>query len=259
MDKEILARNFSRCASAYDKHANIQRIAASELIRELPESDFKRILEIGCGTGSYTELLRERFKYARIESVDIAEKMVEVARQKLKDGEVKFSVEDAEDMKLDSGYDLVTSNAAIQWFESPEEAIRSYRNALNRDGILAFSVFGPLTFRELENALRKASAGHGLSVASRGFLSKEATEKMLTKFLRKVSVREVLIKEEYSSLAKLLEKIKYTGVRGSGFASAERERFVWSRRLLKTVEDAYEEEYGRIVATYQVFLCKALR
>ncbi len=85
MDKKTLARNFSRCASVYDKHANIQRRAASELMEELPRSDFTSILEIGCGTGGYTRLLRERFKYAAITSVDIAEKMVAVARQKLKE------------------------------------------------------------------------------------------------------------------------------------------------------------------------------
>ncbi|MDP2912437.1 MAG: malonyl-ACP O-methyltransferase BioC [Candidatus Omnitrophota bacterium] len=254
MNKKQLARNFSRCAPVYDKYANIQAFAAMELIRELPCGDCKRILEIGCGTGSYTRLLRERFKHAAIESVDIAEKMVELARQKLKDSEVKFSVEDAEKMKLDSGYDLVTSNAAIQWFESPGKAIRSYRKALNSGGILAFSVFGPLTFKELGNALGRVMTGHGLSVASRGFLSKEALEKMLAKFFRKVSVREALIKEELPCLAGLLEKIKYTGVRGLSLNS----HFVWSRRLLRIIEDAYKKEYGRIIATYQVFLCKAI-
>ena len=259
MDKKILARNFSRCASAYDKHANIQRLVASELIRELPDNDFKSILEIGCGTGSYTQLLRERFKYAAIKSVDIAEKMVARARQKLKNGKVEFSVEDAEYMKLDSGYDLVTSNSAIQWFEFPEKAIWAYKNALKHDGMFAFSVFGPLTFRELGSALRKASAEYDSSAASRSFLSKEAMEKMLAKFFRKVSVREMFVKEEYLSLTKLLEKIKYTGVRGPGFAVAPNTRFVWSRRLLKIVENAYKKEYGRIGATYQVFLCKALR
>jgi hypothetical protein len=69
----------------------------------------------------------------------------------------------------------------------------------------------------------------------------------------------VLIKEEYPSLAELLEKIKYTGVRGSGFPSVSSARFVWSRRLLKIVEDAYLKECGHIAATYQIFLCRAER
>jgi len=259
MDKNILARNFSRCAAVYDKHANIQRLAASELIRELPNSDFRNILEIGCGTGGYTRLLRERFKNAAIKSVDIAEKMVDVARQKLKDSEIRFSVEDGEDMDLADGYDLVTSNAAIQWFESAEKTIRIYKQILSNDGVLAFSIFGPLTFGELGNALKEISAEDNSPVASRGFLSKEALEKMLAKSLKKVSVREVLIKEEYPHLTRLLEKIKYTGVRGLGLASASSGRFVWSRGLLKAVEDAYRKEYGHIIATYQIFLCQALK
>lgn len=253
MDKKILARNFSRCAHLYDDYANIQRYSASELMQELPNIDFKCILEIGCGTGGYTQLLRERFKRASIRSVDIAEKMVDAARQKLKDGKVKFSVEDAEDMDLDSGYDLVTSNAAAQWFSSMDGMIEMCRGALRDGGALAFSVFGPLTFRELERALKTASSGKGLSVASGNFLRKDALEKMLAKYLREVSVREILIKEEYPSLAKLLEKIKYTGVRGSGAG------FSWSRGLLKTVEDAYKKECGGIITTYQIFLCRALR
>jgi len=259
VNKNIIARNFSRYAAVYDKHANIQRHAASELIKELPDSDFKRILEIGCGTGSYTQLLRKRFKYAAIKSVDIAEKMVDVARRKLKNGKVEFSVEDAEDMNLESGYDLITSNAAIQWFELPERAIGACKNVLKDNGALTFSVFGPLTFKELEGALGKVLAEEGLSVASRGFLNKETLEKTLANFFRKISVREVIIKEKYPSLKKLLEKIKYTGVRGSSFDPDSGVRFVWSRRLLRMTEDTYKKEYDRIVATYQVFLCKALR
>ncbi len=259
MNKNILARNFSRCAAVYDKYSNIQRLAASELMKELPDSNFEHILEIGCGTGSYTQLLRERFKHASIKAVDIAEKMVDVARQKLKNCKVEFSVEDAEDMDLESGYDLITSNAAIQWFELPGKAIEAYKGGLKDNGALTFSVFGPLTFKELEGALEKALTGDDLSVASRGFLSKETLEKMLARFLKTISIKEMLVKEEYPSLAKLLENIKYTGVRGSCFAPASGERFVWSRSLLKKTEDAYEKECGRIVATYQIFLCKTLK
>lgn len=229
------------------------------MIREIPQSDFKCILEIGCGTGIYTQLLRERFKHSSIKSIDIAEKMVGIAREKLKDSKVKISVEDAEDMKIGNRYGLITSNAALQWVKSMEGMIKIYHGKLTGNGALTFSVFGPLTFKELGNALKEACTNKGLSIASRGFLSKEELERMLGKYFREFSVRELVIKEEYPSLAKLLEKIKNTGVRGSGYNLPLNRGFTWSRRLLKIVEDVYEREYGSIIATYQVFLCKALK
>ncbi len=85
MDKQTLIKNFSKYAYAYDKYADVQNTAAFELISQIRENGFKSILEIGCGTGNYTAILRQKFKIAKIKAVDISGKMIEIARNKVKD------------------------------------------------------------------------------------------------------------------------------------------------------------------------------
>ena len=81
MNKEIIARNFSRCAYLYDRYADVQKKAALEILGQIQDYSFSKILEIGCGTGNYTLLLREKFKRASITALDISRKMIEVAQK----------------------------------------------------------------------------------------------------------------------------------------------------------------------------------
>ncbi|MFA4887965.1 MAG: malonyl-ACP O-methyltransferase BioC [Candidatus Omnitrophota bacterium] len=255
LDKAVIARNFSKSAYRYDEYAFIQRFAARRLIEEIPENNFKQILEIGCGTGIYTQLLKARFGPSRIRAVDISERMIKVARQNLREKNIEFEIGDAEKIALKQPYDLITSNSAIQWFESIESAFQRYAHALNKGAWFVFSSFGPLTFTELAAALRGIRKDNSPFVASRNFLDKAGLRRLLAKTFNKVSVKEIITQEEYPSLKGLLENIKYTGSRGC-IAGCD---YIWSKRLFKAVEDAYMDNNGRISATYQILLCKAAR
>lgn len=259
LDKAKMVRDFSRSAPLYDRYANVQFKVADALLAELPRSAWRSgtsIFEIGCGTGYYTRLLRERYPTARLKACDISARMVEVAQEKLRDEAVEFLVADAETLVLDEQFDLVTSNAALQWFEDLESALKRCRNALRDGGLLAFSIFGPETFRELDHCLRLAlGRAEGNLVRSRTFLEKERIAGMLNASFGRVTVRDATLHEEYPSLRALLEKIKYTGARGGGLPSGS----LAQPRLLGRVEKLFEAEFGRVEATYQAFLFLAER
>jgi malonyl-CoA O-methyltransferase len=251
-----MVRDFSRSAPLYDRYANVQFKVADALLAELPGAR-ESIFEIGCGTGYYTRLLRERYPTAHLKACDISPRMIEVAREKLRDEAIEFLVADAETLVLDERFDLVTSNAALQWFEDLAAALKRCRNALNDGGLLAFSIFGPETFRELDHCLRLAlgrAEGGGL-VRSRTFPEKERIAEMLRSSFGRVTVRDETIREEYPSLRALLEKIKRTGARGGGLPGGS----LVQPRLLGRVEKLFEAEFGRVEATYQAFLFLAER
>ena len=65
-DKGTMVKNFSRHAGSYDGFTDIQNETAKILADMLPGGDVASILEIGCGTGNYTLLLREKFKGSAI-------------------------------------------------------------------------------------------------------------------------------------------------------------------------------------------------
>lgn len=252
-DKDRLIRNFSRYAHLYDKYADVQRLMAYELIKEVPCDGSRSILEIGCGTGNYTRLLRDRFKSAHLKALDISKAMVEIAKDKLQDDGIEFLVGDGELIELDDRYDLITSNAAFQWFDCLEKALANYKDALITNGVIAFSIFGPKTFWELSHTLKEAFENE--SISSDDFLDKEILAKILRRYFMRVSVREFELKEKHSSLMELLNKIRYTGARGDGSNGYH----PWSRRSLERVEDIYKRGFGSIEASYQIFFCRAMR
>lgn len=253
MDKSRIMNNFSRYAHLYDRYAGIQSRAAFELAGRIEEDRFRSILEIGCGTGNYTLILRDKFRDAKLKTIDISDKMVEVAKNKLKDRAVKFIIADAEILDLGETFDLITSNATLQWFQDLEKALVKYRYILRENGIISFSIFGPLTFCELDTSLKYILKDN--RIASAKFMTKERLRTALRDNFRCITIKEVRYKETFSNLRVLLEKIKYSGINGNGLNN----RIYFSRVLLDKLEEVYLEKFKKIQATYQIFFCRGIR
>ncbi|HAJ56720.1 MAG TPA: malonyl-[acyl-carrier protein] O-methyltransferase BioC [Candidatus Omnitrophica bacterium] len=249
MDKKSVIRNFSKAARLYDEYADIQRLAAFELLSRQPRDECRNILEIGCGTGIYTSLLKEKFDKAALKAVDISAEMIRVAEGKLKGG-VEFTVADAEDVLPYGNFDLITSNASMQWFADLEAALRKCSAKLMENGVLLFSIFGPQTFMELESAIKDVSKGK--SVVASQFNSKEVLEAMFKRHFRKVSIDEIKYSESFTFLMELLSKIKHTGTAGTSMAN----NIFSGPNRLKEIEKVYKSTFGAITATYQVFFCR---
>jgi len=250
MDKKTMVSNFSRYAHTYDRYSDVQRGAALELLGWIKKGRFNKIMEVGCGTGNYTLLLREKFKKARIKAVDISDKMIEVASDKLRNKGIEFMVADAENMNLNEKFDLITSNACFQWFEDLEQTLLGYKALLGKNGVILFSTFGPLTFWELNSALKGILKDS--SVAADDFILAGKVKKILCDNLKGVTIKEMRHEESFASLSDLLNKIKHTGTRGGGTGS----NISFDRKTLKEIEQAYLDKFHRIKATYQIFFCK---
>ncbi len=247
MDKNIIARNFSKCAPLYDRYANIQQKTALGLLGHIEKNSFLNILEIGCGTGNYTSLLRKRFTRADLKAIDISKGMIEVAASKPQNRGVEFLTGDAEKISLPGQYDLITSNACLQWFQNIKSSLVKYKHWLVEKGIFCFSIFGPQTFNELGEVIRDARADS--PVAAANFIDQDKIKEMLKDNFKLIRFREDKHREVLPSLKDLLKKIKYTGVRGRGIY---RPGF-FTPRLLGELEKRYLDKFKEIRATYQVF------
>jgi malonyl-CoA O-methyltransferase len=259
MDKKTIVKNFSRYASLYDRYSHIQSLAAVRLLGVTKNTNVKKALEIGCGSGNYTALLKERLGGAELKAVDISGKMIEVARGKVKDKNVEFIVADGETIDL-HGFDLITSNACFQWFEDLERALIKYKSMLNKDGALSFSLFGTDTLVELHSTLKAVLLN--TATVTDAFLGKQRLEEILARNFKEFNIEEEKFEELFSDLKELLNRIKYTGIRGEGI----KEKKFFGPGLLKKIEEAYVDRFSvaspagrRIRATYQVFFCWGLK
>lgn len=249
MNKKRVVRNFSKYAHVYDRYADVQRRISLELLELAGKKDIRKILEIGSGTGNYTFLLKERFADARIKAIDISEKMTEVACGKIKSSSVEFLVTDAEMLDVNERFGLITSNACFQWFGDLETALRRYGDLLEEGGLILFSIFGPRTFFELDNSLKRVSKD--LSVSAVNFTAKEKIKRILETNFKNSEIKESVYEESFLNLRGLLDKIKYSGA--NGFGSGRKVFF--TPGILKKLELVYLNSFGKIRATYQVFLC----
>lgn len=169
VDKAAVARRFNRSALTYDSACRVQRSMAGRLMAALDQAVPARILELGCGTGYLTRLLAERYPGAAILAVDFAGRMVEVARHRVAGRRVEFMVADAESAGFGSGWDLVISNATIQWFCTPAETLSRLGSGLSPGGRMLHSTFGPQTFGELRQVFAEAAGeAVGLPLRSAG-------------------------------------------------------------------------------------------
>lgn len=249
MDKLAITKNFSRYAHLYDKYADVQKKTGRRLLKRIEGKQFAKILELGSGTGNYTALLRKRFEDAEIKAVDISERMIELARDKLADKKIRFINADAQALDLNERFDLITSNACFHWLERLETSLPAYKKHLKGSGLIAFTIFGPETFYELNTVLGLILKD--VFTASSRFVSKDKLQRLLHDEFREVDIQEVKYEESFPDIFGLLRKIKYSGVKGADNTG----RTNFSRRMLEDIEKTYLAKFKGIKATYQVFFC----
>jgi malonyl-CoA O-methyltransferase len=152
-DKRDVARSFGRAAHSYDAVAHLQRDIGSSLLAMMDCTAVARILDLGSGTGHFTARLQQRCRDARIIALDIAEGMLRDARNRPGSAVADAVCGDAEDLPLAGGsIDLVFSNLALQWCETPHGALREIARVLRPGGQAVLSTLGEDSLWELRAA-----------------------------------------------------------------------------------------------------------
>lgn len=96
----------------------------------------KTIVDIGCGPGNSTKVLRDIFSNADIIGIDNSPNMIKKAKAEHPD--INFRLCDA--LSLEGKYDLLFSNACLQWIPNHDMLIPLFMDKLNDGGILAVQV-----------------------------------------------------------------------------------------------------------------------
>lgn len=252
VDKTVIRKNFSRSAVTYDDHAAVQKKCAEKLIGLIDLDYFSDILEIGCGTGVYTALLKEKYPDIEMTAVDISPEMVDLARQKVSGDNLTFLVSDAEDLNTDKKFDLITSNASFQWFSGIDKAMSCFLEHLAPGGTISFSMYGPETFRELKEVLG-THFGPRQWLSSSRFIGKAEVKASLERYFLNPEIYEENFSVDFFSIWDFLQNIKKSGSRGEGLGKGA----FLGKYAIREIERTYMEKFGGIIATHNVYFCKA--
>jgi len=159
LDKMKVAKSFSKAANTYDTMAQLQRDVGDQLFDQhlVPSAivdEVQTIVDLGCGTGWFTERLQAQFSGRDIVGLDLAEGMLRYAREH-KASQAHWLCGDAESLPLSSNsVDLMFSSLAIQWCENTAALFAEIKRVLKPGGKFYFSTLGPKTLYELRSAWR---------------------------------------------------------------------------------------------------------
>jgi len=125
-----------------DQYAQFARERAQpfeDLLAMVRPRERMRVIDLGCGSGELTRRLHDRLRPTRTLGIDNSPNMLEKARAHSGDG-LEFRIGDIAQFGPDEKFDLVFSNAALQWVPDPPEVLRKLSSWLNPDGQLAIQV-----------------------------------------------------------------------------------------------------------------------
>ncbi len=228
---------------------------AAELLRGCRQAilQARRILEVGCGTGHVTELLRRANPGATLVALDLEASLLQRARTRLgRDAGVHFVAADGEAFSGGS-YDLIVSNSVFQWFARPGETMREYYRMLRPGGCLAFAILGPATFRELAASFQEAAGSLPLAESPEVAAVSFSGEETWRRFLTSAGFQEVMLQREvhtetHPTVQDFLHALQATGATNPAPRPL-------SPRLFRHMAVVYQKAYGMngfIPVTYEV-------
>jgi trans-aconitate 2-methyltransferase len=122
----------------YMQFQNERTQPAADLTARIDLANPANIIDLGCGPGNSTQVLRARWPRARISGLDSSPKMIDQARADHPWG--NWILADAATWVPAELFSIVFSNAALQWIPRHDELIPRLFGAVRSGGALAVQV-----------------------------------------------------------------------------------------------------------------------
>ena len=136
----------------YNQFKNIRYQPFFDMAEFIEGDGLQNAVDIGCGTGEQTKILSEKFDTANFLGIDPSPEMLAKSRA-LESGNLHFKSTTVEDFIASNGdkkWDLIFSNAALQWSDDHEHLFANLLSLLSSKG--QFAVQMPV---QKENLLNK--------------------------------------------------------------------------------------------------------
>jgi trans-aconitate 2-methyltransferase len=123
----------------------------AELLARIAHPRPRQIVDLGCGPGTTTAQLLQRWPDARVTGIDNSPEMIAHARSLAVEGRLEFRQGDLRDWHPDKPVDVLLSTATLQWVPGHEMLFPTFVHSLAPGGAFAFQV--PANFGEPSHTL----------------------------------------------------------------------------------------------------------
>jgi malonyl-CoA O-methyltransferase len=252
-----VSARFGAAAQTYDLESRVQRAVAAKLAATIGFCEnIDSVLEIGCGTGIFTEHLTSLFPLASIDAVDISEPMIEAASKRMGErSRVCWHTADA--LRFDPGkkFSLIASSSALHWITPAEEIMERISSLLAPGGRLATALMIEGTLGELHAARARLFPHKAAPVRLPS--AEELLGAVEAAGLRIGEYRSEALREPCGSTRDLLRSLNRQGVTGRPAVDSH----LLNRTELLKLTEYYDRQFcapeGGVIATYSVLYVTA--
>lgn len=152
---------YNAWAKQYDTNTNKTRdLDAQSTVSTLNKYPFKRVLELGCGTGKNTQWLIQ--KAERVIGLDFSNEMLQIAKAKIPNEKVSFQKADLNktwEKIHDQSVDLITSSLVLEHIADLDHIFEQANKKLIEHGLFFISELHP--YRQYQGSRAKFDTESG--------------------------------------------------------------------------------------------------
>ncbi|MGV8995374.1 MAG: trans-aconitate 2-methyltransferase [Parvibaculaceae bacterium] len=230
-------------AKQYTKFEDERTRAARDLLAQVPLTNIRHAVDIGCGPANSTELVAARFPAAAITGMDSSDDMLKAARVRMPDA--IFVYGEIETWSPEKPADLFFANAVLQWVPAHDAVMTRLMRELAPGGVLAVQM--PDNRMEPSHVLMDEAAKAGPwreayrdKEPGRGHLPTPAHYyDLLLPYAAHINIWHTIYYHQLADAAAIVEWVKGTGLRPYIDPLNDEERKGFLAEYLKRIEKAY--------------------
>jgi len=254
IDKQAVADSFSKAASHYDQFAQLQRDIGQQLFDKVELNKVKhcqpaQMIDLGCGTGYFSEKLITKFPNAALTCFDLSDEMLaQVKKRHITNA--SYQQGDIDSLPfLANSLDLIYSNLVVQWSADLSRCLTQMKNSLTQGGKGYFSTLLAGSLNELTQAWKSVDQ----HPHTNRFLDLQTVQKSVAQAgFSKVQITTETCTLHYKSVIEVMRALK--GI-GASHVHGHQPVQMSGKKLLKQLEAGYQpyrDETGRLTLTYEV-------
>ena len=133
----------------YGTYADERARPFADLIGRIKAEDAETVVDLGCGPGSLTRILVDRWPSSTVHGIDSSPEMIAEVKKLASGlsgdqvGRLSFEVGDVRDWAVEpESIDIIVTNAALQWIPGQLDLLPGFVRALKPGGWLAIQIPG---------------------------------------------------------------------------------------------------------------------
>jgi trans-aconitate 2-methyltransferase len=231
---------------------------AIDLVNRIYIDNPKKIIDIGCGPGNSTQVLAQRFPNAYILGVDNSSNMIETAKRDYPNLDFKTCDVGKDLSILDNDFDIVFSNACIQWIPNHNQLLKNMIGLLKTGGILAVQT--PMNYQEpIHKIIGEISTNEKWKsefINPRTFYNLTQSEyfDLLSEISSEFSMWEIIYCHKLKSHKDIMEWYRGTGLRPYlNILSDEKKKFFEQDVFNRVIKEYPIQKNGNIIFRFPRF------